>query len=411
MAPVYGVARGKKLLIGKLLARAAYFVFVVLAGYALAEAIYSVGFYRGWFGEAPAGLIVEQGEHQVRFHPEFGYTLPPAEMRLAFLGGGEVDYAASVKGNSLGFMDSTEFTPLRTDAATLRLAVFGDSYSATWYLKPPWPDKVEELAKAEDHSVEMLNFSQTAGGICNWWSIITRHIGPEHYELDGLIFAIYGDDLDRGFVSMTTTDNSLAVAETPYYRDQPRDPRLWPSHVAEVESRLRFMGSVLPSEAFERALQEGNHNPWKLRLWREMRDTWRAFRLKRSAPGAGSEVASSKMRLYEDIARFAEERSLPVLVLRVPHPRDLVAPLPVPAHINEFAAALGAPVFDGVKAFVNPERPHLRHAYDSVADFYMVRDGHWNQAGSNRFARHVFQFLKQELLDRRKNDVEKAKRR
>ena len=98
-----------------------------------------------------------------------------------------------------GFQIGTTCTRIDSNPASLRLAVFGDSFTAGQFLKINWPDLAEDLTRPTSQPLELLNFSVDGGGLANWWSVLTRMVQPQKYQLDGVVFAVFYGDLRRGF--------------------------------------------------------------------------------------------------------------------------------------------------------------------------------------------------------------------
>ena len=60
----------------------------------------------------------------------------------------------------------------------------------------------------EGRKVELLNFAVAGGGLANWWSILTRLIAAQSYQLDGVIFCVYPGDLRRTFTLWEHRDSA-----------------------------------------------------------------------------------------------------------------------------------------------------------------------------------------------------------
>lgn len=93
-----------------------------------------------------------------------------------------------------------------------------------------------------------------------------------------------------------------------------------------------------------------------------------------------------QLLLIQDIAEYAQRRSLPVLVVEIPSIERLMGDSPPSPDIVEFAHLIGADYIDGVNAFENLTLQETRA-------LWMPFDGHWGQGGSNRFADWFFHVL------------------
>lgn len=165
--------------------------FGVVFGYLLAE--FPVTAYYGLSWAGTSFYLFDESTKTVHFDPIRGYMLSKQASRWCHIVNGNVEFVAWLKGNSQGFPSRTDFVPARTDASTRRIAVFGDSFSSGDYLDTNWPDRTQALAEAGGEKLQLLNFSLYGAGLANWWSILTRLVAAQNYELDGIVFE---DSLD-----------------------------------------------------------------------------------------------------------------------------------------------------------------------------------------------------------------------
>ena len=152
------------------------------------------------------------------------------------------------RGNAQGFADRDDFTPKRGRPGVRRIAVFGDSFTAEEHLGQNWPDRAEDLARDRGEPVELLNFAVSGAGLANWWSVLTKLVAAEDYELDGVVFAVFGGDLRRKF---TVWDHR--GGDHPFFGRAPHwDPSTYPRTLDEARPFLKpHPGHILSREAFE----------------------------------------------------------------------------------------------------------------------------------------------------------------
>ncbi len=365
--------------------------FGLLLGYLLAEL--AVTAYRGfsWAG-ASFGLFDESGK-TVHFDPIRGYTLTKQPSRWARITNGRVEFVGDLKGNSQGFPSRTDFDPARPDGSTRRIAVFGDSFSAGGYIDTVWPDRTQALAKASGEKLQMLNFSLAGIGLANWWSILTRLVAAQNYELDGIMFVFFGNALERKFF----------VAENNGSRNTWRycaswDPRTYPATVGQTRACPYRLGSayILSDSEFAQAL---NRN-WPPSIPRpELRPALAKQIFDGLEQWADSEQAGlwrfhgfdpEQAHLIEDIHQFISSRKLPAVVVFLPSRDRLLDSTwesdPYRAEAMAFSKKIGARFVDGSGAFAKMQSADVRK------DFFPY-DGHWNQAGSDRFAKFMLELI------------------
>jgi hypothetical protein len=391
----------------------AFAVVYAASTYLLFELVYDALYVRGVLFPPPSLWIFED-RGTIRFDPVLGYRLSEIPERWARITYGEVEYLGTLRGNAQGFPDDRDFSPRRTGAEP-RLAVFGDSFTAAQFFPRSWPAAVEAQAAASGAPLDLLNFSLDGAGLANWWSVATRVVAAEGYELDGLVFAPIDSDLGRTF----TVAEHRGQRRHMLGRTRSWDPAEWPE--TEEEARRILLptdGYLLSPEDFDAVLR-GELRPDVERSWgfhgaRALADLVARARhrlrapLRRPAatrpPGATPQprrlFEPAQQRLIEQIAEVARERRLPVLVVRVPLREEALARTPPSPRMRRFAELLGATFVDGNEAFAGLSEGEIRSSW-------FPYDGHWSQQGSDRFAGFMLRALRAWLADRpgRRADV------
>src|SRR5690606_19137181 len=74
----------------------------------------------------------------------------------------------------------------------------GDSFTDGYFLRKNWVDQVNEMYRKDSIPIELYSFSVNGGGIRNWYQIY-QNIIRSKFEFDGVIFAVFGNDLMRDF--------------------------------------------------------------------------------------------------------------------------------------------------------------------------------------------------------------------
>lgn len=372
--------------------------FGLLIGYLFAESAVSAYYGFSWAGTS-LWLFDESGK-TVHFDPIRGYILTTEPSRWVRITNGTVEFVAWLKGNSQGFPSRTDFSPSRTDGSTQRIAVFGDSFSAGDYLDTNWPDRAQALAGAGGGKLQLLNFSLDGVGLANWWSIVTRLVSAQNYELDGIVFVVFETDLDRKF----------SVAEHRGYRREMLrrcrswDPQTYPATLDQAQScPVDTSNAYIVSDSeFEQALNK----KWPPSVARPLRsalaerlheylDRW--WNSRREPRREFSGFNSQQARLIEDIRLFVSSRKLPALVVYLPSRERLMKSTwendPYRAETQAFAKQIGASFADGGEAFTGMQPADIRKCF-------FPYDGHWNQAGSDRFAKFMLDLIPRSFPDR-----------
>jgi hypothetical protein len=379
------------------------FIGILVAGpYLIAEAVAST---YGWFsGYDHSFIIVEDRRETVSLDLVRGAWLPSVPVRSACVANGKLEWVGLLHGNAQGFPSWHDYTPKRSKPLVKRIAVFGDSMTQEHFLGRSWPERAQELTECQDEPVEFLNFSLWGSGLTNWWSIITKILEKEDYEIDGVVFAVTEDSLLRSLTLFTVVDSADSQRKLLLTRWPSFDPRSLPSTEFEVRRAIQDKGDsrasvywMVPSAEFDRVLQ----GEWPAQVPHRFRLAL-ATSLYRSArtlllplprePSEGIDLfASGRKGLIDDMGSYVERRRLPVLVVQIPGRRTaLKERAPTMVHLDRakaFAQALGGAFLNGGEMFAGMSPTEIRN-------YYFPRDVHWNQNGSDRFADFIVKNLR-----------------
>lgn len=368
---------------------------ILIAVSCLAELLYSS--YHYFYSSDKSVWIFEDVGKTMQFDPIRGYVLTQIPSRFARITRGEIEYIGTLRGNAQGFPDRDDFTPKRARVDTKRFAVFGDSFTAAQFLAVNWPERAEDLLRREGGRIELLNFSVDGGGLANWASIIRSILQAQHYELDGLIFVICCNDLDRTFAFTDNRNRSkYAFAHTSSW-----DPQTYPKSMDAVtkktlEESERASSFILTTDEFNEVLKGRllTEREWRFALFERIRSTyWEYVRRRQNARTQESSAFNAgQLRLIEGIRDFAKRQNLPTLVIFVGGRDDSISR---EEHIyirktRQFAKLLGAEFLDGRMAFDGMTNAQLHK-------LWLPYDGHWGLGGSDVFAAYMTQELKKRL--------------
>lgn len=336
--------------------------------------------------------IFEDTGRTVQFDRIRGYRLTSIPSRWARLTKGTFEYIGVLKGNNQGFPDKDDFYPKRISRNDKRIAVFGDSFTAGQYLMMNWPDRAEQLAQNRQGSIQLLNFSIDGGGLANWWSVLTKIVEAEHYDLDGIVFAVYPGDLRRKFTVSDHRGEKVHVRG----RISTWDPASFPTTVEEARPAFeRHYGShIVSTEEFDRFLK----NEWKpsprdegrLRFYFAWL-VWNAIeeKVKPQEPALTFQGFEEDRKWYmTDIKRAASVLGVPILVVHVPSRPELLEQKtnPLEQETRAFADELSATFIDGKLAFGG-------YTNEEIKQMWLPYDAHWGQKGSDRFAEYVIDIV------------------
>ncbi|HOZ47195.1 MAG TPA: hypothetical protein PLO37_12435 [Candidatus Hydrogenedentes bacterium] len=398
-----------------------YALYCTVASYILVELAFSTLYTFGLVFPPPPFSLVEGNGGGYRFDPIRGFWLLPQPSRWARIADGRPQYVGCLRGNDQGFPDRDHVGPQRQTPGRRRIAVFGDSFTAAQFLGLNWPDRAEDLARQAGEDVQLLNLAVDGGGLVNWWSICTKLLDADHYELDGVVFAVYDamfGELDRPFALGDTCSGQRALRG---YVDCAEHQSLTESFEQARPYLSESEEFIVPSNLFELALdgkwRPDLPRPWRLRLAAyacacaqqlirtgTLPQLFSALSTCLGNPIAYADALShlpenirqdispwhplplstNHLRLAEDIHAYLVKKGLPALVVVIAQP--MRPPIPPSTKVRQFAEVLGAQIVDGRDAFDGLDR-------DQIAALWLEHDGHWNQAGSDRFAAYMGEVL------------------
>lgn len=373
----------------------------LILAYGAAETVCTLAYWLGWLDRGAYFLVEDRGQPPIyRFDPIAGYRLGPFPTRqLCFTSTGTLQSSGVLRGNNRGYPDEDDFSPRRARTDQRRFAVFGDSFTAAQFLEVNWPRRGEELLAATGQDVELLNFAVDGGGFLNWWSILTREVWPEDYELDGVILAVAVDDLTRRFF-VRADERLFSGRYLRMGRVWSLAPEDWPQTVAAARDHFLPAGEPVVSPAHFAAYLAGKRDLRRSRAWQPylastVRSYYYFLTQFRPPPTPPTPLAWDQafVARAEELAREFRARQLPVLVLNLwtpaweaGMPREPATTGDYPAPLTALAALLDADYLDGSEAFAGLSSAEL-------ATLNLEGDRHWNQAGSDRFAQWLAERL------------------
>ncbi len=374
---------------------------VFLISYAVAEMVCAAVLPSSAGLTGATTFAIQEDIDGFQFDPVNGYRVPKGPVRFARATDGQIEYIGRFVGNAQGFQGEEDFTIHKPSGVTSRAFVFGDSFTSAAFLKDRWTDRAHDKRP----EMQLYNVAIDGAGLANWWSVLTRLVLRDGYDFDSVIFSLIPNDLDRPFVVADyRRDVSLMLGYG-----------VWSHASFDVDSKRGFhllnqltLLKVNPGE-FDASLRYGQlcrgtepslwHLPIASRLVRE------ASQLIPPAPKEpppcvpASEVPSvrqcpgneyfnaEQVSLILDIRDRLAALHKPILVIDIPGRDELLAHRDESLRVRKFAELLGARFIDGTKPFRKLDDAAIRASY-------FPHDGHWNQAGSDRFFRFVANKLK-----------------
>jgi hypothetical protein len=385
--------------------------FSLAVSYALVECVY---YLLAGFEPEPSNLSNTWIDRKAAaFDPTCLYRWSTGKSRIARIHHGQIVFDQIFTANNRGFISGHDYAYERPDG-TKRIVVFGDSFTAGEYLPVPWPDRAQEILERSREPnaprIELDSFAVDAGGLANWHHIFFQDIVP-HYQFDAIIIASYPSDLSRAYTIFDADERSIRMGRFPAPPASIEDFR------ASFAPRLTPLISITDDGAIDRILRERGKHQWRappfgLYAARDIRrridfimrggdldiDDKERF----VAPDAplGKEELIKRYpgeinRMFE-ILDHAKKAGVPVLLATIPSNAGAVefsgsggrGKNEFQRELESLAALYGFEYFDGYSVFkdVPPQK--------IMDDLWLKGDGHWNPAGSDRFADWMASFIR-----------------
>lgn len=337
-----------------------------------------------FFKRGPAPIL--------QFDKRLGFRFCEGDIEKLMLNDGGIEYHSRPHGNELGFLDRDNPQPRRRDDTTFRIAVLGDSFTCASFLDTNWPDRAERLAAESGFALELINCAQDGGGLANWAAVVENLLVADKFEIDGLLFAVFEDDLTRRLMLADVAgDGSVLLGRAPGW-----DPAGYPQSRGAALDLMRPVNvRVVAPTTFARIAQTGRP-PFRPVLFDGARIL---LPLLWAEPDKANELSSpARQALLARMTGQIKDRGWPCLVAYLPRnlhmspPANIVGienyyPPVVMSDLRQFAQRLSAATLDG-------SGMHHGLSREEALALWFPHDGHWNEKGSDRFAEFVLPYLK-----------------
>ncbi len=325
----------------------------------------------------------------IRFDPIRGSWLSSTPARIVGIASnGVIETMGIYVGNNHGFPDGSNFYQQKLPLTRKRFVVFGDSFTHAQFLEANWTKRVEERSADEASVLQLMNLSLDGSGLGNWANVLEHYVVPGEFELDGVIFAVWGTDLLRTFTWWDDSPSETGPEPADVLWGRMKHWRLAARPRSSVSAQLDPVDNwwVVTTEQFELALagswRPEFHRPLRppfiqmraKRLWNRMHKE--SERTGRADPMGKESFRPEPMRVIDSIRRALEELDLPVMVVQIPNRPPMKE---VAWQAPEFAKLLGGHFVDGTEAYEGMSDSEWRECW-------LPYDPHWSQKGSDHFA-------------------------
>jgi hypothetical protein len=310
---------------------------------------------------------------------------------------GKIVFRQTIHANNAGFISPSNFEPQKRDSTVFRWLIFGDSFTDGYFLSNNWPSAVTEILQSRNiSSIELHSFALNGSGI-KTWSRIFEWLNKNNYEYDGIILACFGNDLSRDYFVMQHQNEYCFYG----WSDS-----LYPNVYASLQKEKKIVD--FPSAAKPDELLAGRQTnttaqlllPYYFHLL--YTDIKQNLLLKSQAGDLykkhilpdNKQLPDNKYLQYkygkerygmlQNLLALCRQKNKRIILASVPEEKGVGytkagGAIQLNRELIFLAAQYHALFFDGYKVFAKTREKEL----------YLPYDGHWNQQGSDLFARQI----------------------
>lgn len=263
---------------------------------------------------------------------------------------------------------------------------------------------------------EVYSFAIDGGGLANWHSIMFEEILP-YYDFDVLVIASFVDNLKRDFSIFHMTKDGG------FFTRVPSRPHSFQNFQTTVFPYMKKLYSVTSDEHIDStifSLTLAKRPLWKMPSFRSTLAItiiesskifyWNMIRRYISgAPTLDSKAEGKitwaklkerygmeKLEMLSQIINACKERSVPVIIASVPSLSGIIQSknhrMLHQAELTWISDYYGVHYFDGYALFNGFSKDKL------IQEYWLRYDAHWEQRGSDFFARGISEFLQSQIL-------------
>lgn len=324
-----------------------------------------------------------------------GYRWAGDSCRVVRVVKGTVAYDQEFNINNQGWVSHYDYFFKKKALDVKRYLVFGDSFTAAIFLEKNWPQRVQQLLSSSKikYPYEIYSFGVDGGGLSNWHETFFKEI-INNYEFDGIVIAAYLDSLYRDFAIMHMTEVSVKFKR---FKSIPKDKDDFKKNYMNTMSGNY---QVLAKDDVDRKIKKYTKaivlfKPFSLyvvNLFTRFRD---GITMRKNEEGhtgfTKQQLPEVQMDKLKQMVDWCKKNNKEVIFASIPSLSGLLEAKKEVYYeeIKSIAEEFDVLYFDGFKAFGNLSS-------EEIKGHWFKLDGHWNQKGSDRFARYFAQYIQKE---------------
>lgn len=333
-------------------------------------------------------------KRSTQFDPIRGYSWLGDSIRGFKTSMGEVVYDNQFYPNNKGWIMDQDYTYKKKDSTKKRWMILGDSFVAGIMLETNFPNRAQQILNDSlgEGEVEIYSFGVDGGGIMNWYNVFFKEIIP-NYDFDGIIVAPYADNLYRDFIVMVIDTNGLIG------RMDSVDWSKNDSINVDDFKALKPYSCVYSDLEIDRFLNQ----PFKVFDWpltKQIKRLVKNFGRKDKSKSLGliktieelnQKMGAKKFTQLDSIISWCQSNQKELILASIPSTWELKGELlgmksPHRNEMNILAKEYQLDYFDGYTVFNKLNEKE-------VDAHWLNYDGHWNQKGSDKYAKQFTDYL------------------
>lgn len=345
-----------------------------------------------------------------------GFRFLTGEARTILIMNNEIEFDTRFCINNIGVPAHVDYQK-KKQKGVKRYIVFGDSFTQGYFLSTNWPDRLNQAFKND--SIEFYNFAVDGGGLMNWHNVYFKEI-VNQYDFDGVIIASFGNNLHRDFWVMypdyerglmrgghvapipankeELSIDALHTGEGLYKTDEEIAEAIETMNAQEfrwVPVRLYFLDFVKQrvDNMFRKVVVAKENEKFEAKY---LSKAQRKFSYNDFIARNGEH----KYQLLDTLISHAKTHDKEVILVNIPdiktvtrssvdvlsaHERKSPANILV-QEMQFLADHFETGYYNGYQIFNKMDSTEISH-------YWLHRDGHWNQYGSDLFAEKFAEFL------------------
>jgi|GEM_PF-2588097 len=327
-----------------------------------------------------------------KYDSQLGYRWVEDELRYFKFYDGEIIFDNQIKLNQQYKVVSFDYKSSKPDSIQ-RFMLFGDSFMEGIMLEENLPNRIYSLnEQQENQQFELYSFAMDGGGVMNWKATFFNETAAD-YEFDGIVLAIYMDNLYRDYMVMHLQNHKSFIGRIDTLVEN-FDERLFVKlglqrqELVYTDEQIDSL-KIKPEKSFDWPLKGAVYRLIKSKHKKSHRSAY----IPEDISALQAKMGIRKWKALVSMIEYCKANDKSVVLASVPARQLLKKNKGIvnfhQADMQLIANYFNLTYFDGYEYF-------KEYDANQIDSLWLPHDGHWNQKGSNLFADKLFDCLNQE---------------